>query len=37
MNTVRQAGGDPLIRGAIHPINVVEPLMWLGQSLTPVR
>jgi hypothetical protein len=37
MNTVRQEGGDPLIRGAVHPINVVEPLMWLGQSLSAAR
>lgn len=33
MSIVPQPGGDPLIRGAIHPINVVEPLIWLGQSL----
>jgi hypothetical protein len=24
---------DGRIRGAVHPINVVEPLLWLGQSL----
>ena len=33
MNTVRQADGTYQIRGAVHPINVVEPLVWLGQSL----
>lgn len=33
MNIVPQEKGDPLIRGPIHPINVVEPLIWLGRSL----
>lgn len=33
MNTVPQSDGTSLIRGAIHPINVVEPLIWLGKSL----
>lgn len=33
MNTVRQADGTFQIRGAVHPTNVVEPLVWLGQSL----
>jgi len=37
MNTVRQQGGDFQIRGAIHPINVVEPLIWLGQCLAAAR
>jgi hypothetical protein len=37
MNTVRQQDGDFQIRGAIHPINVVEPLIWLGQSLSAAR
>jgi hypothetical protein len=25
--------GRPLIRGAVHPINVVEPMLWLGERL----
>jgi hypothetical protein len=37
MNTVRQQDGNYQIRGAIHPINVVEPLIWLGQSLAAAR
>lgn len=37
MNTVRQPGGGFQIRGPIHPINVVEPLVWLGQSLAAAR
>lgn len=37
MNTVRQEDGNLRIRGAIHPINVVEPLIWLGQSLAAAR
>ena len=37
MNIVRQQGRDFQIRGAIHPINVVEPLVWLGQSLAAAR
>lgn len=27
----------PRIRGTIHPINVVEPLMWLGQKVAAAR
>jgi hypothetical protein len=34
MNMVPQESGAPLIRGPIHPINVVEPLIWLGQNLS---
>lgn len=37
MNTVAEPGGGPRIRGAIHPINVVEPLVWLGRSLAADR
>jgi hypothetical protein len=33
-NVVRDENGEFRIRGAIHPINVVEPLLWLGQRLT---
>jgi energy-coupling factor transporter ATP-binding protein EcfA2 len=32
-NVVAERGGSPRIRGPIYPINVVEPLLWLGQSL----
>jgi hypothetical protein len=32
-NTVQEADGLVRIRGSIHPINVVEPLLWLGQQL----
>jgi hypothetical protein len=37
MNIVPQEDGDPLIRGPIHPINVVEPLIWLGRNLAAGR
>jgi hypothetical protein len=37
MNLVPQDGGKPLIRGPVHPINVVEPLIWLGQNLATGR
>jgi hypothetical protein len=41
-NVVEKKGGpgeDPTytIRGAIHPINVVEPLLWLGESVAAGR
>jgi hypothetical protein len=32
-NVVDQAGGTPRIRGPVYPINVIEPLMWLGERL----
>lgn len=32
-NAVIEPDSRPRIRGSIHPINVVEPLVWLGQSL----
>jgi hypothetical protein len=32
-NVVDQAGGNPRIRGPVYPINVIEPLMWLGECL----
>lgn len=37
MNVVSKGGGDFQIRGPIHPINVVEPLLWLGHSLSAGR
>jgi energy-coupling factor transporter ATP-binding protein EcfA2 len=38
MNLVPQEGGKPpLIRGPVHPINVAEPLVWLGQNLAAGR
>lgn len=41
-NVVPQRGGPNdevtyMIRGAIHPINVVEPLLWLGESVAAGR
>ncbi|MCO6005405.1 hypothetical protein NE236_10460 [Actinoallomurus purpureus] len=33
-NVVPDGNGGHKIRGAIHPINVLEPLLWLGQQLT---
>jgi energy-coupling factor transporter ATP-binding protein EcfA2 len=33
MNLAPKPGGGHLIRGPIHPINVVEPLIWLGEHL----
>jgi hypothetical protein len=37
-NVVPDGNGTPYIRGPIHPINVVEPLLWLGQCFAaPVR
>jgi hypothetical protein len=33
-NAVEQGGEMPKIRGRIHPINVLEPVMWLGESIT---
>jgi hypothetical protein len=33
-NAVPDGSGEMRIRGAIRPINVVEPLLWLGQCLT---
>jgi hypothetical protein len=32
-SNVEDPGGNPRIRGPIYPINVIEPLMWLGQRL----
>lgn len=37
MNIVPQGSGDFQIRGPIHPINVVEPLLWLGQHIAAGR
>jgi energy-coupling factor transporter ATP-binding protein EcfA2 len=37
MNVVSRDGGDLQIRGPINPINVVEPLLWLGQSFNGGR
>ncbi len=36
-NTVDQSGGGYQIRGQIHPINVLEPILWLGQSVAVVN
>ena len=32
-SNVEDPGGNPRIRGPVYPINVIEPLMWLGQRL----
>jgi hypothetical protein len=32
-NVDERSGPSPRIRGPIYPINVIEPLMWLGQKL----
>ena len=33
-NVIAQDDTMPKIRGQIHPINVLEPILWLGQSVT---
>jgi hypothetical protein len=33
-NAQEQSDGSYRIRGRIHPINVLEPVLWLGQSVT---
>ena len=33
-NAVEQGDGRAKIRGRIHPINVLEPVLWLGESIT---
>jgi hypothetical protein len=33
-NVVADGNGGHKIRGSIHPINVLEPLLWLGQQIT---
>ncbi|WP_433222062.1 hypothetical protein [Microtetraspora malaysiensis] len=32
-----EAGEGSRIRGRLHPINVVEPMLWLGQRLAAIR
>jgi hypothetical protein len=34
-NVYRIATGHPLVRGPVHPINVVEPVLWIVRQLTP--
>jgi hypothetical protein len=34
-NVYRTASGAPLIRGPVHPINVVEPVLWIVRQLAP--
>jgi hypothetical protein len=31
-NVYRTASGAPLVRGPVHPINVVEPVLWIAGS-----
>ena len=33
LNAITQEDGQIRIRGQIHPINVLEPILWLGQSV----
>lgn len=35
-NVYRTASGASLVRGPVHPINVVEPVLWIVRQLTPV-
>jgi energy-coupling factor transporter ATP-binding protein EcfA2 len=35
VNVYRTASGAPLVRGPVHPINVVEPVLWIVRQLTP--
>jgi hypothetical protein len=35
-NVYRTASGAPLVRGPVHPINVVEPVLWIVRQLAPV-
>jgi hypothetical protein len=34
-NVYRTASGAPLVRGPVHPINVVEPVLWIVRQLAP--
>jgi energy-coupling factor transporter ATP-binding protein EcfA2 len=36
-NVYQTASGEALIRGPVHPINVVEPILWIVRRLFPVR
>jgi hypothetical protein len=36
-NIVDQSGGSYEIRGQIHPINVLQPMLWLGRCVTAVN
>jgi hypothetical protein len=35
-NVYRTASGEPLVRGPVHPINVVEPVLWIARQLALV-
>jgi hypothetical protein len=35
VNVYRTASGDTLVRGPVHPINVVEPVLWIVRRLAP--
>jgi hypothetical protein len=35
-NVYRIASGESLVRGPVHPINVVEPVLWIARQLAPV-
>jgi len=34
-NVYRTASGAPLVRGPVHPVNVVEPVLWIVRQLAP--
>ena len=34
-NVYRTASGQALVRGPVHPINVVEPVLWIARQLPP--
>jgi hypothetical protein len=34
-NVYRTASNEALVRGPVHPINVVEPVLWIVRQLTP--
>jgi energy-coupling factor transporter ATP-binding protein EcfA2 len=35
-NVYRTADGERLVRGPVHPINVVEPVLWIVRQLAPM-
>ena len=35
-NVYKTASGQTLVRGPVHPVNVVEPILWIVRRLAPV-
>jgi energy-coupling factor transporter ATP-binding protein EcfA2 len=35
-NVYRIASGEALVRGPVHPVNVVEPVLWIVRQLAPL-